>query len=220
MAFAKDIMGEPDENPQKYIYLCRHGATALNAEHRMRGWDDPDINEEGRKDAELIAKAVKSIPLDAVFCSSLKRAVTTAEIITKLPIQKLQLLKTIDVGAWTGQKLSVVEPALNRLETEWETNPDATAPHGESWNEFQSRQIAAWRRIIAAPGKNILVVCHLRCSVWALCYALLDMKPIQGTDLRMLDRITQATGRVTTFSYSLKDGLGILTVNAEQPPRP
>ena len=213
----EDIMGEPDEDPEKYIYLCRHGATSLNSEHRMRGWDNPDINEEGKKDAEEISKAMKGVPLDAVFCSDLKRAVTTAEIISKVPAQHMQLLRTIDVGAWTGQKLTVAEPALSRLEIEWEKNPDALAPHGESWNEFQGRQIAAWRKIIASPRKHILVVAHLRCSVWALCYTLLDMKPIQGADLRMLDRITQSTGRITTFSYSKKDGLGILAVNAQEP---
>ncbi len=211
-----DIMGEVDESPDKYIYLVRHGATALNEEHRMRGWDNPDINEDGRKDAEDIAKAIRTVKLDAVFCSDLQRAVTTAEIITKLPVKKMQLLRTIDVGAWTGQKLSIVEPALNRLETEWETNPDARAPHGDSWNEFQGRQIAAWKKIIAAPGKHILVVTHLRCSVWALCYTLLDMKPIQGSDLRMLDRITQSTGRISTLSYSKDEGLGILAVNAQE----
>jgi probable phosphoglycerate mutase len=217
MPFAEDIMGEPDDSPSTYIYLCRHGETALNAEHKMRGWDDPDINGAGRKDAEEIAKAMKDVPLDSVFCSDLWRAVTTAEIITKLPPKKMQLLRTIDVGAWTGQSLKSVEPALGRLETEWETKPDTPAPHGESWNDFQGRQIAAWRKIIGSPGKHILVVAHLRCSVWALCYALLDMKPIQGADLRMLDRITQSTGRISTFSYSRKDGLGILAVNAQEP---
>ena len=63
-----EIMGEPDEDPTKRIYLCRHGETSLNAQHLMRGWDDPDLNAAGRKDASDLAKALASVDLDAVFC--------------------------------------------------------------------------------------------------------------------------------------------------------
>ncbi|MGH7441928.1 MAG: histidine phosphatase family protein [bacterium] len=224
MPAPSDIMGEPDEDPSKTVYLVRHGATALNADHRMRGWDDVALNAEGRQDAETLAQAMKDVPLDRVFSSDLKRAVDTMQTIVKANVGKPAIrlmddLRTIDVGAWTGQKLSAVESHLAKLQDQWEKDPDARAPHGESWTEFQGRQLQAWKTILAAPGTHILVVAHLRCSVWALGYALVGMKLLAGDDLRLLGRVTQSTARVSTLSYSKREGLKILGVNAQEPER-
>ena len=212
-----EIMGETDENATKTIYLVRHGETAMNAQHLMRGWDDPDLNDEGRKDAEEVAQALKDSQIDSVFCSTLKRAVSTMQMIVKghhPTINLTENLKTIDVGAWTGKPLTQVEPMLAKLQVKWRTDPDATCPHGESWTEFQGRQLRAWKAIVAAKG-DVLVVSHLRCSVWAMGYALVGMKPLAGEWMGLLDRITQTPARITTFSYSKAEGLKILSVNAQ-----
>lgn len=216
------VMGEPDENPTKLIFQVRHGETALNAKHLMRGWDDPDLNEAGRQDAQAVAKALKDIPLDAVFCSDLKRAVSTMQAIEKDNVGKpavtvTPLLRTIDVGAWTGRPVESVEPHLAKLQKQWETDPSIHAPHGESWDEFQGRQLKAWAKILAARGKNILVVSHLRCSVWSAGYCLEDQIPLAGERLRLLGRLTQAPARITTFSYSKAEGMKLLGLNAQEP---
>ena len=215
-----EIMGEPDEDATKLIYLVRHGETNLNAQNKMRGWDDPDLNDEGRKDASDLAKALASVDLDAVFCSTLKRAVTTMQTIVEGHAVTPTItpnLRTIDVGAWTGQPVVRVEPMLARLQVKWRENPDLHCPHGESWTEFQGRQLKAWRQILASKGSNILVVSHLRCSVWAMGYCLVGGIPLTGDYLAVLDRITQSPARVTTMTYSKAEGLKILGVNAQEP---
>lgn len=217
-----DIMGEPDEDPTKTVYLVRHGETALNAQHLMRGWDDPVLNEAGRQDAQDAAKALKTVQIDDVFCSDLRRAQETMQTIVKAQqkpprVEVTELLRTVDVGAWTGKPVDEVEPKLAVLQKRWQTDPSAPAPAGESWSEFQGRQLRAWKLILAAKGARIMVVSHLRCSVWALGFALVGGVALKGEDLLLLDRVTQATARISTLTYSKKDGLKILGVNAQQP---
>ena len=214
-----DVMGEPDESPTKTIYLVRHGETAMNARKVMRGWDDPKLNEEGRMDAQQVAKALKGVRLDSAFSSDLRRATETMQTIEKAQEKKprtvvTELLRTIDVGTWTGKPLDEMEPKLLKLQDRWRTDPSAAAPGGESWAVFQGRQIKAWKQILAADGDNILVVAHLRCTVWALGYALVGQKPLAGDDLLLLGRITQSPGKFSIFSHSAREGLKILRVNA------
>ena len=215
-----DVMGEPDEEPTKTIYLVRHGETAMNSQHLMRGWDDPKLNAEGRQDAQEAAESIKGIHLDVAYCSDLRRATETMQTIEKAQEKKprtvvTELLRTIDVGSWTGKHLADIEPRLAKLQDCWRTDPGAAAPGGESWSEFQGRQIKAWKMILASAESEILVVSHLRCSVWALGYALVGQKPLTGDDLLLLGRITQAPGKVSIFSYSKNEGLKIIRVNVK-----
>ena len=59
------------------LYLVRHAETYGNT-----GADDsadPVLTERGRKQAKLLAARLAELPFDAVFCSPLLRAVTTAQ---------------------------------------------------------------------------------------------------------------------------------------------
>ena len=213
-----DIMGEPDERPTKRIYLVRHGETALNAEHKMRGWDNPPLNEDGEADAEKVAEVLAALKLDKIYCSDLKRATQTANTVneaqqTARPLEPTLNLRTIDVGMWTGRPVEQVEPRLAQLQAAWRTKPDTEAPGGESFTSFQRRQLAAWREILDGKGAQVAVVSHLRCCVWALGWALQDRKPLAGDDLLLLDRLTQKTGRFSILTFSGREGLKVEDVN-------
>ncbi len=219
-----DVMGEPDEDPTKRIYLVRHGETAMNAQRLMRGWDDPALNAEGVQDAQAVAKALEGVHLGIVYSSDLRRAVATMQAIESKQDRKprtvvTDLLRTIDVGRWTGKPVDEVEPKLAALQRRWETDPDAEAPGGESWAEFQGRQGKVWRAILADPAPNICVVSHLRNSVWALGYALVG-RPLAGADLALLGHVTQQSGKISVLTYSKKDGLKIEMVNATRVDEP
>lgn len=64
------------------VYLIRHGQTDWNIQKKMQGTGDIPLNDTGRYQAKLCAKAFSDIPLDAIYTSPLSRASETAEIIS------------------------------------------------------------------------------------------------------------------------------------------
>ena len=65
------------------IYIVRHGQTDWNIEKRMQGMNDIPLNENGIKDARLLAEKLANVSFDLCLTSPLQRAKQTAEILTK-----------------------------------------------------------------------------------------------------------------------------------------
>lgn len=66
------------------IYLIRHGECAGNRENRVRGRVDFPLNNNGIAQAGALAKAMKGKNLTYVYSSPLKRALSTAEMISDI----------------------------------------------------------------------------------------------------------------------------------------
>jgi probable phosphoglycerate mutase len=87
------------------VLLVRHGRTLLNAEGRLRGLADPELDETGVEQAGVTAKALASHHLTRVVSSPLHRAATTAEIIAAasgLVNEVDAAFNDRDYGPWTG----------------------------------------------------------------------------------------------------------------------
>lgn len=65
------------------LYVIRHGQTDWNVMKKMQGSVDIELNEIGIKQAYITKENLDSISIDVIFCSPLKRAKQTAEIINK-----------------------------------------------------------------------------------------------------------------------------------------
>ena len=65
------------------IYLLRHGQTNINRHGKYQSAVDKDLNEVGRRQAELLGKRLKNHSIDILYSSDLKRVVETSEIINK-----------------------------------------------------------------------------------------------------------------------------------------
>ena len=63
------------------IYLVRHGETEWNAKGRFQGREDIALNENGRKQAMLLAGEFAGKNVRSIISSPLKRAAQTADII-------------------------------------------------------------------------------------------------------------------------------------------
>ncbi|NLJ79709.1 MAG: histidine phosphatase family protein [Firmicutes bacterium] len=87
------------------LILIRHGETLWNLEKRYQGQGDSPLSPLGREQAEKTGKFLASEDISAVYCSDLKRAVLTAEAISKhhqmKPIITPQL-REIAFGSWEG----------------------------------------------------------------------------------------------------------------------
>ncbi|XP_024026057.1 phosphoglycerate mutase-like protein 4 isoform X2 [Morus notabilis] len=77
---------DPDssyDNPDYVeVIIVRHGETAWNADGRIQGHLDVELNDAGRQQAAAVADRLSKEPnISAIYSSDLKRALETAEII-------------------------------------------------------------------------------------------------------------------------------------------
>jgi len=95
----------------QHVYLVRHGETALNADGRLRGLADPELNEVGERQAGAVAVALAAVDADVVVSSPLRRAVRTAAIIADhagITHRVDERFNDRDYGPWTGAVKSEV----------------------------------------------------------------------------------------------------------------
>jgi broad specificity phosphatase PhoE len=189
------------------LFLGRHGETQLNSEDRLRGWRDEPLNETGVREAKKMAEKMKTYPIDKIYASDLDRADHTAKIVaeehnlTPIPVQ---WFRPINFGDWNGQKLSAIKAEMERLLNVWKTNPDEEAPGGESFSDFQDRNLGGLEAVLKATsdGEEIMIVAHLRnCLLfWAVAE---NGGPLKGDALDLIDdkHYHQDSGEVSVFEF-------------------
>src|SRR5437899_2312620 len=80
-----------------------HSTSTDNEAGVASGWRDAPLVARGRQLARELGERRRGEPIDAVFCSDLKRAVETAEIaFHALPIHADSRLREYDYGTMTG----------------------------------------------------------------------------------------------------------------------
>ena len=62
------------------IYITRHGETEWNAEGRIQGHTDVPLSERGREQAQMLARRLAGVRIDAAYSSDLSRAAETARV--------------------------------------------------------------------------------------------------------------------------------------------
>ena len=88
------------------VLLVRHGRTLLNAEGRLRGHADPELDEVGAEQARATAQELRPYGVAAVTSSPLRRAVATADAIAVATGAARSVDEAFidrDYGAWTGE---------------------------------------------------------------------------------------------------------------------
>lgn len=144
--------------------LVRHGETYNNRDFIVQGQHPLQgrLTEKGLRQADLLGRALKDVPFDIVYSSTLERCVMTLGKILehRLGMQTLPLvfaneLKEVNLGVLQG-----------RPHTEWKAaitgDPMSYRPEaGESWLDLQARVMDYVRRTILPGGqKDILIVAH------------------------------------------------------------
>ncbi len=64
------------------IYVTRHGQTDYNARKLMQGQIDIPLNDTGIEQAKATREKIKDVKFDAVYASTLSRAISTASIVS------------------------------------------------------------------------------------------------------------------------------------------
>ncbi len=148
------------------ILLVRHGETEWNRIERFRGSADIPLNENGLRQAELLARRIRAewTPA-AVYSSPLSRSIKTGEVIAGLFNLKVEVhegLSDINYGEWQGLTPAEVRDRWPELFERWETCPAGLHfPGGEALEERQAKGVAAIREIAEKhDGETVVCVGH------------------------------------------------------------
>ena len=114
------------------VYMVRHGQTQWNAVKRLQGQSDIELTDLGRQQATNASHGVKDIPFDYCYCSPLKRAYETAQLIWGGRSGELmtdERLKEIAFGPDEGRVFNREQAAPNDPITLFFTKPECYVPH-------------------------------------------------------------------------------------------
>jgi broad specificity phosphatase PhoE len=153
---------EPPPAEALRVYLARHGQTDWNAERRLQGNTDTELNETGRRQAAELAARLDGIDLDAIYSSQLRRSRDTAQVVAgERGVVSLAELNEQSLGEFEGAYLDGRDP---QAVTEFErrsADPNDTMGGGESIEQHLARVEEALELIRGRhPSGQILIVGH------------------------------------------------------------
>lgn len=147
------------------IYIARHGETTWNAEGKIQGRSDPDLSPKGYTQSLRLLEKLKERPISAIYTSTLKRSILTAEPIAQhlgLPIRKRSELDEIAFGIFEGVKFTEVE---GHLRQEWdrfkENRLTYHIPGAENYTDVTERVRPLKEKVLRDhEEQEILIVAH------------------------------------------------------------
>jgi len=130
-------------------YVLLHGQTDFDAEGRIIGNSDPELNDVGREQASAVSKELVDKGIDMILSSPQKRTMETAQIIAHvLDIDEVKITKGLKLyerafGDLEGKLISEVDMfALSS----WLSN--TATPNGETVRETANRVIAYMNNMV------------------------------------------------------------------------
>ena len=147
------------------IYITRHGETEWNAEGRIQGHTDVPLSERGQEQAQMLARRLSSVHIDAAYSSDLSRAAETARVALgerDVPLTFTEELREYSKGVFEGLTEAEYREAYPELyEPSMENNLDFAPPNGETIRETSSRLAGIVQRVKSAHlDENVLIVGH------------------------------------------------------------
>lgn len=137
----------------KKLYFVRHGLSEMNIAGIWSGTTETPLSDVGKEQALTAGEAVKSLQIDTIVCSTLGRAVETAQIIADQIDYPLSNI--------TQSKL-LIERHFGVLEgTPYNADHDIDSVEGiEPTETLFARARVALDWVNTLSGDNILIVSH------------------------------------------------------------
>ena len=148
------------------ILAIRHGETAWNVDTRIQGHLDIPLNDNGRWQAERLARALAARDnIHAIYCSDLQRAHHTAQAIadaTGAPLLTHAGLRERGFGIFEGKTYAEIEQTWPEESERWRQRvPHWAPPGGESLLQVRERITRTLHELAAGhPGEQIVLVAH------------------------------------------------------------
>ena len=148
------------------IIAVRHGETSWNADSRIQGQKDIELNETGRWQASRVGKALKGEKISAVYSSDLGRAHETAKPIAEaagIAVIPNEGLRERSFGIFEGKTFDEIRETWPDHAHNWRKRLPEWAPPegGESLLQLRARVTQTMQDLAARhPGEQIVVVAH------------------------------------------------------------
>jgi broad specificity phosphatase PhoE len=148
------------------LYFLRHGQTALSRDDTFCGSGlDPELTADGLKMAQAFANWYRETEWQAILCSALRRAITTAEPMVEslqLNLQPRAELNEISYGKWEGLTKGKVAKDFHDDYIRWLADPAWHAPTGGETAVTVSRRALTLMDEIReqCTDGNVLIVSH------------------------------------------------------------
>lgn len=198
------------------LYLVRHGATAANelVPYVLQGSavDNP-LSPTGERQAATVGRLLAAVPLTAVYCSRMTRAVQTASAIAAhhgLEPTPLDAIQEIDVGQWEGLSWDIIRQRHGEAHAAFAASP-GTAPYlgGESYANVLTRAEPIFAAVLRRHvGERVAVVAH---NVVNRAY----LSHLLGLDINLAKNVEQTNTCVNVIEYDpAKERAVVVTLNA------
>ena len=147
------------------IYITRHGETEWNAEGRIQGHTDVPLSERGREQAQMLARRLSRVRIDAAYSSDLSRAAETARVALverDISIDFTEELREYNKGVFEGLTETEYRDKYPELyEPSMANDLDFAPPNGETIRETSARLDGIVQRVKwTHMDENVLIVGH------------------------------------------------------------
>ncbi len=158
------------------LLLVRHGLTEYNVTRRFAGSSDVELSPLGCQQVTNLRQRLADQPVDCAYCSDLRRARATAELLLegrRVPLTPSPDLREVDYGECEGLTFSEIKERFPAVaQGVYAPEQGLEFPGGESFAEMVERVTRFKDRLAQhGPNENILVVSHsgpLRSLICAL----------------------------------------------------
>jgi probable phosphoglycerate mutase len=158
------------------LFLIRHGQTDWNIRGKIQGSCDIELNDAGIKQAEELGEYLsnKEFKFTKIFTSPLKRAMKTAEILSKRTntlYEAINGLEEINLGEWEGLTWAEVQEKYPTEYKEWYQNRRYTRPpQGESYQDMLQRVLSSVHKIKTENMDEVVIVTHSAVIMCLQCH--------------------------------------------------
>ncbi|MCB2107975.1 MAG: histidine phosphatase family protein [Rhodobacteraceae bacterium] len=160
------------------FYFLRHGETDWNRLHLMQGQTDTPLNPHGVVQSEAAAQYLSSRKITAVCTSPLRRARSTAELISarvNAPLVVINDLRECNYGTYEGHP-------SGPWREDWFKG--APIPEGELFDDFLERSVRGINAALAYRGR-VLIVAHGG-TFWAIRRYALDGAQLKAGNCELM----------------------------------
>lgn len=199
------------------LYFVRHGETTYNA-NKIYQPANAELSEEGRKQAEFLAKRFMNIHVDVIFSSDYTRAVETAEIINRSLNREIihtELLREIKRPSAVVKKSAADADVIEIKRKMSENIHDPAWHHSDEENFFdvEKRAKAFLEMIQQRPEEHILVVTHGMFMRFAVPLLVLQDTFTPDLFIRLRDSFHLKNTGITLCERNKEDKWELITWN-------
>ncbi len=147
------------------IIFIRPGETDWNKQERWQGWVATPLNAHGREQAEALARFLRTIGMSALYTSDLRRAVQTAEILSRMGEFETipdERLRERSIGDWQGLTLDEMRSwYVDEYAAMLKDADTYRVPGGESREDVRVRMKAAFEDVLKQErGETVGILTH------------------------------------------------------------